>query len=218
MFSSQLGFFFELFLELFTLKIKFCFWKYQSLYLALFAFLISTVKTEADDGIYPLPVPSDAVFIRRIGEIENKIKLFGMDFDQSDLPENVYTAISSPSLKGAEERSFYTVLKVNDKVEILKEPKRSDPSKVYLFLLNNDRAPASLKVANGGPSVIEETESGHIKTRAVNPVRARLSVVAQSGEQDFDVMLRRGVNLTFYVDKNEARVIENAFGPVLTLP
>ena len=66
--------------------------------------------------------------------------------------------------------------------------------------------------------MIEETESGHIKTRAVNPVRATLSVVAQSGEQDFDVMLRRGVNLTFYVDKNEARVIENAFGPVLTLP
>lgn len=206
------------FLELNTLKIKLCIWKFQSLCLALFALLISTVKSEADDGIYPMPVPSDSVFIRRIGEIGNKIKLFGMEFDQNDLPENVYTAISSPSLKGAEEKSFYTVLKVKDKLEILKEPKRSDPSKVYLFLVNNDHVPASLNVADGGPSVIEETDSGHIKARAVNPVRATLSVVTQSGEQEFDVMLRRGVNLTFYVEKNEARMIENSFGPVLTLP
>lgn len=178
--------------------------------------LTSPAFAETEDGLYGAAVPSDAVFLRRIGAMDALGDLFGRSFTGDELPDAVYVAISATALEGAEPGAHYTVTGGDTDPLIIREPARADPSKVYLFLLNTDPGAARLVVAGGGPTVIEATPQGQMAERAVNPLAVTLSVEAGGLSQDFDLVLRRGVNLTFIVADGAVRMIENRFGPVIT--
>ena len=191
--------------------------------ISILAVLLATVTTstavaEQEDGLYGAPVPSDAVFIRRFGGLDGPQTIFERTFPEGALPDGVYVAISASALEGAEPGAHYSVLQTTgEDFELISEPARNDPTKVHLFLLNGGEAPARLSVASGGPMVIDDTISGEIDSRAVNPVSVSLRVEAGALVQDFEVVLRRGQNITFLVADGEIRLIENTFGPVIEL-
>ena len=176
---------------------------------------VGSAPAETEDGLYGAAVPQDAVFLRRIGSDGAETVIFGRSFTADELPENTYVAISAVLLDGAVAGGHYTILPADTAPAVLQEPQRPDQSKVYLFLLNGDDAPARLSVADGGPVVIEDTAPGQITERAVNPLAVTLTVEGDGFSQDFDVVLRRGVNLTFVVADGAASLIENRFGPVI---
>ncbi len=170
---------------------------------------------ELEDGLYGAAVPSDAVFVRQIGGLDAAPTLFGRTFTVDELPEATYVAISASALDGAEPGAHYTVLAEAGGLTVIEEPARPNPSKVYLFLLNEAGPAAQLNVAGGGATVIDPTRAGAIGSRAVNPLAVTLSVQAGAMVEEFDVILRRGVNITFVVADGRVQLIENQFGPVI---
>lgn len=173
------------------------------------------VTAETEDGLYGAAVPHDAVFVRRIGADDAPLSLFGRDFAPSELPEATYVAIPARGLDGVMPGAHYTVVGAPGSEVVVAEPRRDDPTKVYLFLLNLAAAEARLVVADEGPTVIEPTAPGEMAARGVNPLAVNLVVEAGDRAQAFDVVLRRGVNLTFLVTDDDIALLENRFGPVL---
>lgn len=181
---------------------------------ALGAF-VSTANADNEDALYGAPVPSDAVFIRPIGEIDAPVSILGRNFTSAELPEAVYAAISASMLEGAEAGAHYTVLAGADQPQLIEEPGRDDPAKMYLFLLNADASDARLRVAAGGPTVIEDTTEGTIASRAVNPLAVALAVETAGASEKFDVILRQGESVTFLVSDGDLTVFEDQFGLVI---
>lgn len=182
---------------------------------AMLVAFVSPARAEIEDGLYGAAVPNDALFVRRIGIVDASVDLFGRSFSAGELPEETYVAISAAQLDGAQAGGHYTILSDGAAPFILQEPVRTEPSKVHLFLLNAGSASARLVVADGGPVVIDTTTDGQISQRAVNPVSVTLTVEANGLSENFDLVLRRGVNLTFLVADGDVRLIENRYGPVI---
>lgn len=177
--------------------------------------LTFTAHADTEDALYGAPVPSDAVFIRLIGEMDAPLFILGRGFTSEELPEAVYTAISASLLDGAQAGTHYTVLTGPVGAQLIEEPGRDDPAKVHLFLLNADAADARMLVADGGPVVIDVTAQGAIASRAVNPLSVTLAVETADNLEAFDVVLRQGVNVTFLVSDGDVTLIEHQFGPVI---
>lgn len=175
----------------------------------------SIAQAETEDGLYGAVLPDDALFVRRIGEIATPADVFGHVLTVSDLPEATYVALSAGALDGGTPGAHYSLLATESGTVLLREPVRADRSKVTLFLLNTASSQAQIVVADDGPTVIGATPQGQIASRAVNPLAVTLSVITDGASQDFKVVLRQGVNLTFVASDDGARMIENRFGPVV---
>lgn len=185
----------------------------STLCLSIFA---ADALAETEDALYGARVPADAVFLRHLGGSNAAVTVFGREFAANDLQGETYTAVSASALYGAEAGRHYTLWQDRDTVEVIVEPTRDDPAKVYLFLLNTDAAPARIVVADGGPVVIDDTAHGVIAARAVNPISVQLAVEHEDTTEAFDLVLRQGTNLTFLVSDGAVEVLEHRFGPVLT--
>lgn len=177
----------------------------------------SVSVAEIEDGLYGAAVPADAIFVRQLGGLDAPVTVFGTSLGEAELPEAVYVAIPASALDGVTPGGHYTVITGADGAQIIEEPGRDDPAKVNLFVLNTGAAPAGLAVADGGPTVIAPTPAGAMATRAVNPLSVTLAVETGEMSESFDVVLRRGVDLTFWVSGDGVTLIEHQFGPVLSL-
>ncbi len=174
-----------------------------------------SLSAEEEDALYGDALPADAVFIRQFGAAEFPILALGRPFTQGDFDATAYTAVSAETLENAEPGSFYTILSNGVETRLIHEPSRDDRSRVHLFLLNADEMDASLVVAEGGPEVIANVPTGQIETRPVNPLAVALSVETGFGTNNFDVVLRRGGNVTFLVQDGEVHLVEHRFGPII---
>jgi len=173
------------------------------------------LTAEEEDALYGAALPADAVFIRHFGEADYPIQTLGHRFAEGDFEAGSYTAISAGALYGAEAGAFYTLISGGGETRLVQEPPRDDRSRVHLFLLNAGEGDARLVVSDGGPEVIAPTPTGQVDSRAVNPLAVSLSVESAGQTHDFDVVLRRGVNVTFLVANGDVQVIEHQFGPVI---
>lgn len=188
--------------------------------LKLFLFVAAGISTsslgaEEENALYGAALPVDAVFVRHIGAAGFPVHVLGRSFAPGDFDATAYTAVAAEVLEGAVAGSFYTILTDGGESHLIQEPGRNDRSRVHLFLLNASGADARLVVAHGGPEVIANVPKGEIETRSVNPLAVELSVETVAGATDFDVVLRRGVNVTFLVEDGAVRLIEHRFGPVI---
>ncbi len=176
-----------------------------------------SLSAEDEDALYGEALPADAVFIRHIGDADFPIQKLGHTFTANDFEATAYTAVAAGLLDDAEAGSFYTLLSDGNQTQLIKEPSRDDRSKVHLFLLNAGETEAHLIVADGGQEVIPNVPTGEIATRAVNPLAITLAVATGANTRDFDVVLRRGVNVTFMAEGGQVRLIEHEFGRVISL-
>ena len=87
------------------------------------------------------------------------------------------------------------------------------------MLLNATENAVSL-VANGGAlEVISNTAFGSANMRAVNPIKAELSVVQAPNQTTlgtFEVLLRRGEDLSFIVTNDGVELVPTSYGAVIT--
>ena len=180
---------------------------------------LTATAAQSDTGLYGKAPPEDAVFVRWIGDDAPWSQpVWGRDLRAQDLPSATYVAISASALNGAEPGTYYSVVPTKgDTPTIITEPSRDDISKVHLLLLNATDHPASLDLLDGKTQVIGLTDPMAAKSRAVNPVAVPLKVNAASRSAQFDVSLRRGQNVSFFVLENDIVMVPNTFGPVLEL-
>lgn len=174
----------------------------------------------AQDALYDTAPPTDAVFIRWLGDAagsETARSVFGHAFaPEAAGPE--YVAISAAELTGAAAGTHYAVFAdASGAVQIVAEPARADRAKVHLFLASCDAAPVKLVVAGAGMEVAAVTEAQTVAMRAVNPVAATLAVEGADGAVlgQFDLTLSRGQDVTFFACKGTAEVIVNTYGAVV---
>lgn len=180
-------------------------------------FTAATYAHSAEDGLYDAPVPDDAVFVRWLGP-QTSSYVLGYQFPDSHIGVS-YVAISARYLTDVTVGTFYSVVSGPEGAPIvIAEPARANRSKVSLYLINMRSSYVRVMVAGTATQVIAPTAPQNVAMRPVNPVRVNLSVepVAQSDVlAAFDVSLRRGQNLTFFIQNNRIDLIENQFGPVL---
>ncbi|MGR3762294.1 hypothetical protein ACUXV3_19510 (plasmid) [Roseobacteraceae bacterium NS-SX3] len=187
----------------------------QFLSAAIAAWALPFAAAAGADGLYDAPAPHDAVYLRRIGAAQGPVKVFGRSIPAGELPEQVYTAASAAGLPGAEPGRHYSLFAgPHGSTAIVREPRRDDPAKVYLFLLNRGSSPARL-LAGGGTQVIGNTGPAAIGARAVNPVSAELHVETATRSEAFTVTLRRDQDLTFLVTEDAISLVPHIYGPVI---
>ena len=173
-----------------------------------------------DEALYGAAVPEDAVFVRFLTDRPtNVLTAFGWTFEPAS-EQASYSVVSSALLSEAPASQFNTVVVSAEGEEIIiSEPDRTSASKVHLLLLNATENAVSL-VANGGAlEVISSTTFGSANIRAVNPIKAELSVVqspSQTVLDTFEVSLRRGEDLSFIVTDDGVELVPTSYGAVIT--
>jgi hypothetical protein len=174
--------------------------------------LAPTLGLASNQALYGTAIPDDAVFIRWMGTPEQATS-FGAQFAPELAAGSDYLPISARHLPDAEQGAFYSVIDGT----LVQEPARDDPAKVHLILVNADQGSARVLLAGKDAQVIGETARNAANARAVNPVQAVLAVMLENtllGE--FDLTLRRGQNVTFFVQDGVVHLIQNGFAPVAT--
>lgn len=164
----------------------------------------------SDQALYGTAIPDDAVFVRWL-DTPAQATVFGVPFDANLAAGTDYLPISAQYLPDVPQGGFYSVIGT----ALVQEPARDDLTKVHVILLNTDESPARIVLAGGTAEVIGETAQNSAAARAVNPVKATLAVM--QGETllgEFDVALRRGQNVTFFVQDGTVQFIKNGFAPV----
>lgn len=189
--------------------------------MAATATLLTAVSAAAnDEALYDAAVPEDAVFVRFVTDQPAKeLAAFGRTFQTESSPAS-YSVISSALLSEAPASQFSTVIVTAEGEDIIiSEPDRTSASKVHLLLLNATENAVSL-VANGGAlEVISNTPFRSSNMRAVNPIKAELSVLQMPSQTvlgTFDVSLRRGEDLSFIVTDDGVELVPTSYGAVIT--
>lgn len=190
--------------------------------IAVSALGLLCMQAKADEGaLYAEAAPADAVFVRVLEQVPSQSVEFEFDgksiaFEQDVL--NTYVPISASSLTSISQGGMYSVVIADDgSTKIIEEPQRDTASKVHLILVNAGTSPVRLIVPGRGMEVVATLEGGQAASRAVNPIEVELAVErVEDGEilNTFDVSLARGQNLTFVAQDDNARLVENTFGPV----
>lgn len=166
----------------------------------------------ADNELYAAPPPADAAFLRWI-EAGPAPKVLGVTSLGQD--SDAFHPVSAARTNGAQAGSFYTAAQdASGEVVVIKEPTRTDRSKVYLTLINLADTPVQLSVDEKPIVVVGRTDVNLAQSRAVNPVAIRLRIETMAGKPlgRFDMRLRRGQNITFIARPDGATLIENRFG------
>lgn len=180
-------------------------------------FLAAPLLHANEAALYPDPPPKDASFVRFLGFEADEIARFaGKHFKLKHEDQQAYLPVSASALDDIPAGAFYTVVKrPGGATSVIAEPPRGDATQVYLLVVNASEQALDLKLADGSVPVILDVASMTSRLRPVNPVKIGLGVfIANSSDllARFDVALRRGQNLTFFVDDNGVRLIENRFG------
>lgn len=187
------------------------------------AFAILTTASSAgasDEALYGSSIPEDSVFIRFLMDRPAEDSTaFGWTFD-TDSEQASYTVVSAALLSEAPDSRYSTVV-ITDEGEgiVIPEPDRTSASKVHLLLLNATEIAVSLVANDGALEVISSTKFGSSNIRAVNPIKAELSVVQVPGQTilgTFDVSLRRGEDLSFIVTDSGVELVPTTYGSVIT--
>jgi hypothetical protein len=173
-----------------------------------------SAPAKADDALYGAAVPEDAVFLRQFGNPDGT-RVFGRSFRADELPDETFVAISASALSGAVPGTFYSVVGQASNAPLIAEPGREKNGKVHLVLVNASGAPARLLIQDNGAEVIAWTNPGEAASRAVNPVTVTLAVEGQTGTTPVEAKLRRGQNVSILVTDGSARIVPDAFGPVI---
>ncbi len=183
-----------------------------------------TSPTFSDEAaLYEEAAPADAVFVRLLQGHQAPmatIPLGGVELSFNDIQKDTYVAISAENLAGVTAGAFYSFVANETGQFLIEEPARETSAKVHLILLNTSDAPVRLVVPQRDIQVVAAINAGEAASRAVNPIETELAVERVSDGfvlGTFNVSLARGQNLTFVANHNGARLIENNFGPVLTL-
>ena len=184
--------------------------------------LLATTSAAAQDSLYPEAPPDDAVFVRWLGSDDaTSVPVFGQELRAEPEFGTAYIAISASELSGAEAGVFVTVVsEIGGHAHVINEPPRQDASKVQLLLLNTSADPVRLIAQGPGAEVIAPVATGDAGIRSVNPVAVTLAVERVGDGKvlgSFDLRLSRGRNLTFLALGDGAELIENSFGPVMSL-
>lgn len=191
---------------------------------ALVALTCAATTAQSDEAVlYDQAAPADAVFVRLLAEYDaslNQVPFGGANLPLDVADQDTYVAISASDLTGVQAGTYYSFASNDDGLVIISEPNRETAAKVHLILVNTSDAPVRLIVPGRGMEVVAELAPGTSASRAVNPVSTPLAVERIHDGVilgEFDVSLSRGQNLTFIADTDRARLLENSFGPVLTL-
>ena len=118
-------------------------------------------------------------------------------------------------MNGAVPGTFYTFVGQTSNAPLIAEPGREKNGKVHLIFVNASGAPARLLIQDNGAEVIAWTNPGEAASRAVNPVTVTLAVDGQEGIMPVEARLRRGQNVSILVTDGNARIVPDAFGPVI---
>ncbi len=174
--------------------------------------ICSPISLAADEELYDAPPPDDAAFVRWIGKeaAPSVLGLVSIDSEGS-----VYRPVSAAVSEDLKEGAFYSAaMDASGQLVVLQEPSRSDRTKVHLLLVNLSDQAVRVILVGKNLVVIEETGVNSTGIRAVNPVKVELRVETVSGSPlgTFEVVLRRGQNLTFVARNGQAELIENRFG------
>jgi hypothetical protein len=194
-------------------------------YLAYFAIataLNTPTSSWADDtALYPTATPADAAFVRTLAKHAIS-EIDGMPFPSFDDEMcRDYCAVSAAHLPSVAPNTFISFFEDSDgALHSLEEPARGPASKVNLIVINAGEDPVRLVVPERNLGVVEQVEPHASGSRAVNPVSTKLAVISATNSAvlgTFDLSLSRGQDLTFFVQNGQVELIENAYGPVLTL-
>ncbi len=185
------------------------------------ALILSTSPFWAQDALYSDVAPEDAVFVRLLDQDLTQVDMGGDIVERAPDVGTAYIAISQSELKTEPAaRHLSYVLDDNGTPRAIPEPDREDLSKVHLMLLNSASEQMRLIIADNKMQVIAPTDSFNAASRAVNPVSVVLAVQRVSDGailSEFDLRLSRGQNVTFLAKDDQAVLIENSFGPVMSL-
>lgn len=187
---------------------------------SLFATLIigGAAPTLAQNTLYDAPPPEDAAFVRFIGLSEAEITWNGLVFPTGESGAD-YHVVHSDRVS-ATAGDFLTVISDTTTGEL--KPILEDPygdTQITLSLINLTSSLASLKLADGSLSVVENVASGDIGSRQVNPLSVSFAVFVD-GETygpEFPVVLRRGEHPTFvaYPDGVVESIISNVLPGII---
>ncbi len=185
---------------------------------------VTATQVQADEtALYDEAAPSDAVFVRLLAEYDApgmQVPFGSMTLPLGDAARDTYVAISAAQLSDVIPGSYYSVTSGPSGPQMIAEPQRETAAKVHLILLNTGSSAVRLIVPGPDAEVVGPQSMGEAASRAVNPVSTMLAVERLSDKTilgSFDVTLARGQNLTFVAGDDTARLVENGFGPVLTL-
>ncbi len=177
----------------------------------------TAVFADTDEAaLYAPELPSDAIFLRWV-DTDVPLPALGLPH-QPVAGQEAYRPLSARHLSGAEPGAFYSVLAGPEgTARLVEEPARGQKSKVHLILLNASGQPVRLVLADAGHEVIQQTNAFASGGRMVNPVSARLAVLADDDSPlgEVAVRLRRGQNVTVLVTDEGVRLIENQIGDLL---
>ena len=177
-----------------------------------------------DGGLYADTPPADAAFVRVLADPVSSVsdvRFVSASLTYDDSWGRKYVAVSATELEGVKPGSFHSIVFDSaGETTVVKEPERGAPSKVSLILVNVSGGDVRL-VAPEHESVVVPAV-GHAKAgaQAVNPIKATFAVervVDGVTIGSFDVQLTRGQNLSFVVGDGQVELIENQFGPVVSL-
>ena len=178
----------------------------------------------ADEAaLYGEAPPENAAFVRLLSEYagpESNVFFGGATLSFEDIERDTYVAISAVELPSVSAGEYYSLASGAGGALMIAEPARETAAKVHLILVNAGEEPVRLIVPGPNAEVIASLESGEASSRAVNPVSTPLAVERiRDGHRlgMFEVTLSRGQNLTFVATSNDARLVRNAFGPVLSV-
>ncbi len=170
-----------------------------------------------DAGLYADAAPDDAAFVRFFGfPADSTAQFGGRVFETGE--SNAYVAISASQLNGVAPGSYTSVVFDEEgPMATISEPLRTDRSKVHLFVVNASAHVMSLKTSDGGIPVVKNVAPGMSVSRAVNPVKAALALFVQDEDTPiaaFDLVLRRGQNVSFVVTGSDVQLVEHQFEQV----
>jgi len=190
--------------------------KYNNTFSALLVACAATVaavpQVAAESALYAVAPPQDAAFVRWL-DTPASHAAFGIDF--ADVDGTEFRFFPATGVDGAEAGATYSMLTGADGSPVtIREPGRSDPTKVHIVFVNATDAAARVVVAGKDAVVIGETAANAAGIRGVNPVKATLAVESADGAElgQVDLTLRRGQDVTIVARESGVVLVEDGFG------
>lgn len=182
---------------------------------------VTHAMANADEGLYPPPVPKDAAVVRFMnltpGDMAVKAgsKSYGTVKSGTASPYYVQKAgnISLDLNKAASTHTLaggqrYTAVRTADgKTVLLKDPAGDNRAKATVVVYNFSSQPITLKAKAGSVAVIENVPANNNGTRDINGVKADFSVHSADGKEltkITPVILERGITYGIIYHGNKA--------------
>lgn len=178
---------------------------------------IFPLSVQANDAeLYADPPPLDASFVRFIGfDQGDRTEFMGKTFTVRDQDIDAFVPVSSELLDNVKPGSFFSLLKRPDvNFVILEQARDTVQTQVKLTVLNASDDTVTLGLADGTIDVVSNVKPKEAGHRLVNPIQIELAVFTASEKAILErsaVSLRRGQNLTYLVETDGVRMIQDRF-------